>query len=354
MATTLRNVFERVCSFENLWLAYTRARRGKRYGEPAAWFDRRAENRILDLGVELREGRYWPGAYHHFWIREPKRRKISAAPFRDRVVHHAVINVLEPFYEARFSEASYACRRGKGTHAAMERAHWGVRNCRWLLKGDIVKFFPSVDHDILQAVLWRHVADRRLRILIERIVTSGRGVLEEERPPAWFPGDDLLSPAERHCGLPIGNLTSQFFANVLLNELDQFVHREIRPRLYVRYSDDFILFDHDKDKLTDARFRLADFAGGLRLRLHSRKTCLRPCRQGVVFLGFRLTPVTRRVSRDGISRFRRRMRGYRSRRGRGMRPDIGRITASVRGWLAHVEHANSRALVRRVLQDVVV
>jgi len=85
MATTLRNVFERVCSFENLWLAYTRARRGKRYGEPAAWFDRRAENRILDLGVELREGRYWPGAYHHFWIREPKRRKISAAPAENKL-----------------------------------------------------------------------------------------------------------------------------------------------------------------------------------------------------------------------------------------------------------------------------
>ena len=354
MAKTLRNVFDEVCSFENLWLAYRRARRGKRYDEPAACFDFRAEDRILQLGTELREGMYSPGAYHHFWIHEPKRRKISAAPFRDRVVHHAVVNVLEPFYEARFSASSYACRRGKGTHAAMERAHWGVRNCRWMLKGDIVKFFPSVDHAVLKSVLWRHVADPRLGDLIEKLIDSGRGILDEERQPCWFAGDDLLAPAERYCGLPIGNLTSQFFANVLLNELDQYVHRSIRPRDYVRYSDDFILFDHDKEKLADARDRLAEFTDGLRLRLHPRKTCVRPCGQGVVFLGFRLTPETRRISRDGISRFRRRMRGYHNQRMHGNMPDMQRIGASVQGWLAHVEHGNCHALVRRVLHDVVV
>lgn len=354
MAKTLRNVFDRVCSFENLWLAYCRARRGKRYDEPAAWFDFRAEERILELGRELREGRYCPGNYHHFWIHEPKRRKISAAPFRDRVVHHAVINVLEPFYDARFSESSYACRRGKGTHAAMERAHWGVRNCRWLLKCDIVKFFPSVDHDVLKTLLWRHVADAGLRGLIEMIIRSGRGVLDEERPPCWFAGDDLLTPSERPCGLPIGNLTSQFFANVLLNELDQYVHRVIHPREYVRYSDDFILFDNDKEKLARARDHLCAFTNRLRLRLHPRKTCVRPSGQGVVFLGFRLTPVTRRISRDGISRFRRRMRGYRNQRMHGNRPDIGRVRATVQGWLAHVEHANSHAVVRRILHEAVV
>jgi RNA-directed DNA polymerase len=354
MALTIRSVFDRVCSFENLWLAYTRARKGKRYSEPAAWFDRDAERRILDLGKELKTERYRPGEYHHFRINEPKRRKISAAPFRDRVVHHAVINVIEPFYEARFSEASFACRRGKGTHAAVDRAHWGIRNCRWFLKGDIVKFFPSVDHNILRRVLWRHVADTRLRRLMDRIIASGAGVLDDERCPVWFPGDDLLAPAERPCGLPIGNLTSQFFANVLLNEMDQFVHNEIGPRLYVRYSDDFILFDNDSVRLKDARLRLNGYAEGLRLRLHAGKTCLRSSHQGVKFLGFRLTPVTRRVSRDSITRFRRRMRVIRQGRAHGERVDMQRVGASVRGWLAHAGHANSRAMVRRVLRDVTI
>lgn len=352
MVQTLRNKFGELSSFENLWRAYGKARRGKRYGEPAAHFDQRAEERILALQRELRAGTYRPGEAHHFFIHEPKRRKISAAPLRDRVVHHALVNVLEPFYEARFSAASFACRKGKGTHAAVDRAHWGVRNCRWLLKGDVVKFFPSVDHEVLRGLLWRHVADPDVRRLADLILAAGQDVLADEREPAWFPDDDLLAPAERSCGLPIGNLTSQFFANVLLNELDQFVHREIQPREYVRYSDDFILFDDDPAKLQDARRRLDAFMAGLRLRLHARKTCIRPASQGVAFLGFRLTPTTRRVGRAAISRFRKRMRRRRNERVRGQGVDPRRVTASIRGWLAHVAHANSRALVREVLGDV--
>ncbi len=349
---TLRNKFDELISFENLWWAYGKARRGKRYDTPAANFDQRAEERILTLQQELRNGTYRPGVSHHFYIHEPKLRKISAAPFRDRVVHHALVNVLEPFYEARFSSASFACRKGKGTHAALDRAHWGVRNCRWLLKGDVVKFFPCVDHEVLRGILWRHVADAKVRQIVALILDSGRDVLADEREPAWFAGDDLLTPVERPCGLPIGNLTSQFFANVLLNELDQFVHREIQPREYVRYSDDFVLFDDDPAKLQAALRRLSEFLARLRLRLHSRKTCIRPCSQGLAFLGFRLTSVTRRVGRAGLSRFRKRMRRWQESRvvGQGMAPR--RITASIRGWLAHVAHANSHALVREIMSDV--
>jgi Reverse transcriptase (RNA-dependent DNA polymerase) len=351
MAKTFRNLWPEVVDFENLWRAYQKARRHKRYKEPAAWFAMNVEHNLLTLQRELRDGSYRPGGVHQFRIWEPKERVISAAPFRDRVVHHAVVNVLEPLYERRFSPYSYACRKGKGTHAAMEQAHWGVRNCRYFLKGDIEKFYPSVDHAVLKGVLFRKVGDARLRDLLGLIIDGGPGSPAERPGPRWFAGDDLLTPVERQRGMPIGNLTSQFFANVLLNELDQFVHEQIRPRLYVRYMDDFLLFDHGLPKLQQARTQLVECAAGLRLRLHERKTQVRACRQGVKFVGYKLTPVTRRVCPENIGRFRARMGRWRRRR-RENRVAVERITASVRGWLAHLAHANAAAMTREVLADV--
>lgn len=351
MAKTFKHLFSEVYSFENLWRAYEKARRGKRYGGPAANFDMKVEDNLFQLQKEIESGTYRPGGYYHFYIYEPKKRLISAAPFRDRVVHHAIVNVLEPIYEARFSNSSYACRKGKGTHKAIERAHWGVRNCRWFLKGDIVKFFPSVDHGVLKEIIRRKIADRDLLAVIDRIIDSGAGILDGECPPVWFPGDDLLTPASRPRGMPIGNLTSQFFANVLLNELDQFVHQEIKPRDYLRYCDDFLLFDNDKEKLQRARQAIIGHLADLRLQAHPRKTNLRFCKQGVKFLGFRLTPSTRRVARDSINRFRKRMRRHRKERRQGL-CDASRTTASVRGWIAHCRHANSDAMLRRVLNDI--
>ncbi len=353
MGKIFHNLFTRVHEFENLWLAYSKARKGKRYGEPAAYFDMNVGKNLFALQKELGEGSYQPGDYHHFYIYEPKKRLISAAPFRDRVVHHAIVNVLEPIYEARFSHASYACRRGKGTHKAIDRAHWGIRNCRWFLKGDVVKFFPSVDHEVLKAVLRRRISDPELLIVIDRIIDSGAGILDAECPTVWFPGDDLLTPAKRPRGMPIGNLTSQFFANVLLNELDQFVHHEIKPRDYVRYCDDFLLFDNDAGKLQDAREMIAQRLAELRLQAHPTKTNLRPCSQGVKFLGFKLTPATRRVARDSISRFRERMKRLGGQLD-AKTIECARVTASVRGWIAHCNHANSRAMLGKVLHDVVV
>lgn len=352
MAQTFRNLYPAVCDFENLWSAYTKARRGKRYKEPAAHFDRHLEHNLLALQTELRDRTYRPGAYHHFHIHEPKKRLISAAPFRDRVVHHAIVNILEPIYEPRFSGSSYACRKDMGTHKAIDRAHWGIRNCAWFLKGDIVKFFPSVDHGVLKSVLRRKIADRDVLELIDRIIDSGAGVLDDECPPHWFAGDALLTPAERPRGMPIGNLTSQFFANVLLNELDQYVHHQIKPRDYVRYCDDFILFDHDPERLRTAQAAIAGRLADLRLRVHPRKTHLRASSQGVKFLGFRLTPQTRRVARESISRFRRRMRRNRKQRLRGER-DTWSCSASARGWIRHCHHANSTGMLRRVLHDVI-
>ena len=220
---TYKHLYPQVVALENLQRAYVQASKGKRrYG----YVDRFAfglERELFQLQRELQEKTYRPGPYHNFYITEPKHRLVSAAPFRDRVVHHALCNAIEPIYEWMFIYGSYACRVGKGQHRAADRYTEFCRKNRYVFKCDVEKFFPSVDHAILLDILRRRLKDKDLMGLVETILWSGRDVLKEEYVMRWFPGDDLLTPLSRDRGLPIGNLTSQFFANVYLNELDHFV-----------------------------------------------------------------------------------------------------------------------------------
>jgi RNA-directed DNA polymerase len=189
----------------------------------------------------LTDGTYCPGPYHNFFINEPKRRKISAAPFRDRIVHHAVVRVLEPVFEPRFIFDSYVRRRGKGTHAALERAQHFLRRHRYYLKTDIVRFYPNVDHGLLLGVLERRVGDRHDPRLKEGHLGGGSDA-------ELFPWDDL-SGVLRSKELPIGNLTSQFFSNVLLDQVDHLAKEVLHVPAYVRYADDLVLFGDDKSEL---------------------------------------------------------------------------------------------------------
>jgi retron-type reverse transcriptase len=218
-----------------------KAKKGKSGKEPVAAFMRKREDEIFALQEELQSKTYQPGAYHSFFIHDPKKRLISAAPFRDRVVHHALCNLIEPIYEARFIGDSYANRIGKGTHRAIDRAQEFSKKYPYVLQCDIRQFFPSIDHEILFDILSHHIADKDVLWLIGRILESGRGVLAEEYEMKYFEGDDLFA-VNRPRGLPIGNLTSQFWANVYLNELDQFIKRELKVKAYIRYVDDFLLF----------------------------------------------------------------------------------------------------------------
>lgn len=181
-----------VVSWENLILAYQRCRRRKRYRRGAVEFDYCWETNLLQLQAELICGDYHPGAYRNFEIREPKTRTISAAPFRDRVVHHALINVIGPILERSFIFDSYACRSGKGTHRAVRRCQYYMRRHSFYFKSDIVKFFPNVDHEILLQLIQSRIADQSVVQLIERILESGKDVLQHERSNEYFPGDDLI------------------------------------------------------------------------------------------------------------------------------------------------------------------
>lgn len=235
-------------SWDNLLWAYQRAAKGKRGQPNVAAFEHRLEDNLIALQRELRSHSYRPGAYYNFLIHEPKRRVLSAAPFRDRVVHHALCNLIEPIFERSFIHDSYANRVGKGTHRALDRCQQYARRYRYVLQCDVRQFFPSVDHTILRTILWQKVADPEVRQLIDLILHGGAGVLVDEYAMTYFPGDDLLS-ALRLRGLPIGNLTSQFWANCYLNPFDHFVKQELRCRAYQRFVDDFLLFADTKSQL---------------------------------------------------------------------------------------------------------
>ena len=235
---TYKNLYPKIYDFANLYQAFRAARKSKRNRSAVASFEFDLEPNLLALETELRTQTYWPGGYTNFYIYEPKRRLVSAAPFRDRVVHHALCRVIEPIWEARFIQTNFACRTGKGTHKALDQAHAWVRHYCYTFHGDIVKYFPSIDHQILRRLLAHHLADRQVMELIDRILASGAGLLAAEYPKILFEGDDLFA-LNRPRGLPIGNLTSQFWANVYLHQLDIFVKQTLRCRAYLRYMDDF-------------------------------------------------------------------------------------------------------------------
>ena len=346
MAKTYRNLWPYVVSWDNLLASYQTCRRRKRYSPRAAAFDFAWESNLLRLQKELDTGTYQCGAYRNFYIHDPKRRRISAAPFRDRVLHHAVVRVLEPIFERRFIYDSYACRRGKGTHRALDRAQHYLRRHAYCLKTDIVRFFPNVDHGVLLQVLATNIGDQRLMALLRQIAASGEGVLADEATDGYFPGDDLFA-ALRPKGLPIGNLTSQFFANVLLDVVDHFVKEDLRAPGYVRYADDFLLFGDSKAELWDYRAAIVERLAMLRLTLHERKTQVRPCRNGVKFLGLILHRDGRRLQQRVIRRFSRRLRRFRLLYRYGM-AGPREISGSVRAWLSFAEEANSTGIRRAI------
>ena len=237
MSKCYQNLYPQIYHPLNLWTAYKKAARGKRAKAYVATFEYDLEKHLIELEEELCQQTYTPSGYHNFYIQKPKRRLISAAPFRDRVVHHALMNIIEPFFERQFIHDSYANRVGKGTHKALDRCTYFLRRHRYVMHLDVRQFFPSIDHHILKGILSRKIGDTDVIELIAKIIASGVGVQAEVYAMVYFPGDDLFA-ASRPRGLPIGNLTSQHWANVYMNELDQYTKRKLKCRAYIRFVDD--------------------------------------------------------------------------------------------------------------------
>lgn len=333
-------LWETLTSWPNLVEAAHRAALGKRSRPDVAEFLARQESLLPRLRSALLDGSYRPGEYRVFEIREPKPRLISAAPFLDRVVHHALTQVLEPVFERRFSAHSFACRKGKGTHAAVAHAARAARDCEYALCLDVRKYFASIDHAILADELARVIKCRETLALASAIIAGSN----EQEPAQWyFEGDDLFTPFSRRRGIPLGNQTSQFFANVYLDPVDQFIERELRPAAYARYVDDLLLLDPDKGRLREARAAIEESMGKIRLRIHAGKSRIYRTRDGVTFLGWRVFPEKRRLVRENVARFRRRLRGLRARWSCG-EVDWREVRQSVAAWIGHAMHGDTQRL----------
>lgn len=342
-------MFEEITSWDNLWLAHRKAARGKRRKTSAAAFEQQIADQLLLLQEELCTGRYQPGNYCHFYIHEPKRRKISAAPFRDRVVHHALCNLIEPIFESRFIAHSYANRSGKGTHRALDRLQGLARRYRYVLRADVVQHFPSLDHALLRAKLERVIDEQEVRWLVDVILASGVDVLASEYAMVYFPGDDLLA-ACRPRGLPIGNLSSQFWSNVYLSDFDWFVQRELGCGDYLRYVDDFALFSDCKTKLNTWKDAIIDRLAEDRLTIHRDQAQALPTRCGIPWLGFVVYPTHRLLKRRNAVNFTRRLEANLDAYQAGQ-ISFAELDASVQGWINHVRYADTWGLREYIFEN---
>ena len=335
---------EAVASWENLFAAADKARRGtSRRPDVEAWWMRR-ESELAAIRGELLSGRYEPGGYRFFEIREPKRRMIAAAPFRDRVVHHALCNILAPVLERKFIARSFSCQVGKGTVAARECCRQLVNRHRYVLKCDIRKFFPGIDHEILAAMLDRKVACRATRGLIRRILGSFQTGMEVPAIP--FAGEDRASAEARARGLPIGNLTSQLWGNFYLDALDHCITERWQHGAMIRYTDDFLIFGDDSAALHTMKHRVAAELCTLRLHLAEPKSRVLACREGVPFCGFRFLPGLRpRVL--GATKRRFEIRRRRLVKSRAFRL----VSQTVFAWYQFSREGNTAGLRRAYMQE---
>jgi retron-type reverse transcriptase len=294
-------MFDQIISLENLFFAWKEFKRGKRRKKDVQGFERHLEDNVFSLHIDLSSNNYRHGPYQRFHIFDPKHRVIHKATVRDRLVHHAVYRVLYPIFDHSFIFDSYSCRIAKGTHAAVDRLEKFTRNVSdnyrgqcWILKFDIKKFFDSVDHEILLRILKRKIDCERTFVLVKEIISSfskqhtvGGGSLFEVRQPI---------------GLPIGNLTSQLFANVYLDAFDHFIKEEFRIPYYIRYTDDVVIVDSDKSKLFSFIPVIEQWLWQeRRLTLHPKKIEICKLNQGIDFLGYVTLPYYR-VLRARIKR----------------------------------------------------
>lgn len=322
-----KDLFEKITSFDNLLLASRKAQKGKRFKSEVLNFNYILEKELFDLQNELISGSYTPGSYYTFYINDPKHREISAAPYRDRVVHHAICNIIAPLWDKGMIYDSYACRKDKGTHKAICRFTEYARKNKYVLKCDIKKFFKSIDHDILKNILSGRIKERKTRELLYKIIDS--------------------SNAEN--GLPIGNLTSQWFANIYLNEFDHFVKEVLNCKYYIRYMDDIVFFLDSKKALNKILLNIKDCLAGLNLKLKENHCHVWQTALGVNYLGFKVFPTHRILLKRNVHRVKRRLRYFQRKYAEGI-IDLDVILRSINSWLGHVSWGDTYNL-RKSLFD---
>jgi len=329
MSRYLPPLFKEITSWQNLRKAALAARKGTQPNADVQKFFFDLENQLCKLEGELRSNRWRPGAYRYFQVYEPEQRTIAVAPFADRVVHHAIVDVLTPHYERFFYAHSYACRKGKGTHRAVARAQKNLQANAWYLKTDVKQFFDTVDHSRLKSIVQKKIKEFSLLSTLDLIFENG-GYMGK--------------------GLPIGNLTSQFFANVYLNELDNFIKRRLRCKFYVRYMDDFVLFHPDKAQLQIWKEAIEAFLDQhLKLALKLEATQLNTYLHGLGFCGTRIFRRLIRVRKPTLQRIVQKVKQREWEYQQGWISDEQR-QAAVHSMIGHLTQYDTRHLQKSMTQ----
>jgi len=347
---TYRNLYPNLCSYENLELAFRKARKKKTTKQYVMDFESNLEENLNQLKYELETFAYAPSPLTTFTVRDPKTRRISASHFRDRIVHHALCNVIGPIFEKRFIHDSFANQKGKGTHSAIRRfekfmrkvssnghklRNGGGGNCVlhsnrcYVLKADIKHYFDNIDYEILLGIIRRKISDPRIIWLIKQILSNHK---------TRFPGK----------GMPLGNLTSQFFANVYLNELDYFVKHTLKAKYYLRYVDDFVILHMDKNVLERWQCEIGQFLkSNLNVEIHPDKSRIVSVRNGITLLGFRVFYHYRLLKKSNARRVWKRLDKFKQKHQAG-NIEKEKISQSLDGWLAYAEFANTYNLRMKV------
>jgi len=345
---TYRNLYAELHSIENLYLAFRKAKKGKSKKAYVKKFESDLKNNLLKLKTELETMSYRPRKLERFVIHDPRTRVIYASDFRDRVIHHALCNIIEPIFDKAFIFDSYANRKKKGTISAILRfdkfKRKVTRNSRlvknakdsnmvigYVLKADIRHYFDTVCHNILMQIIFRKIKDDKVLWLIRKILYNHE---------CKIPGK----------GMPIGNLTSQFFANVYLNELDYFIKHKLGTKYYIRYVDDFVILDRSKDKLEIFKKQINEFLKAIKLELHPEKSKVIALHHGINLLGFRIFYHYKLPYKRNVRRFDKRLNRllFLYKEGKISKE---KIIESIDSWFAYAMWANTYGMRKAILED---
>jgi len=342
----LKNIFSSVTSLETLIIAHKHALKGKRLNYYATDFDYNLMERLIGLQVELRNNIYQPYPYRKKIITDPKLRLIEAPAYRDRIVHHAIHYYLCPFYERFFIRDSYACRPGRGIHGAANRIQHFLRvggPNLYVCQLDISKYYASINHGKLHELLKTKINDQQITNLLRIIINSTDSGHEHD---SLFASDSYYFTKGRR-GIPIGNLTSQLFANIYLHELDMYAKQTLKIRFYIRYMDDILIFHENKQQLRIWQEAMMEFLyEKLYLTINPYKVRVYPAKQGVTYVGYVIYPHYLRLRSSSVRRFKKRYRGQlRAMMARQIEPKA--VAKSFASWEAHASHANCDHLVKK-------
>lgn len=341
-------IYEQIYDYENLYEAYLAARRNKTQRSEVLAFTRNLEENLIELQNELVWHAYHVGRYREFYVTDPKKRLIMALPFRDRVIQWAVYRQINYLLDKRYIPTSYACRVGGGTQRAVHQLQQYIRHTPgevYVLKLDVSKYFYRIDHAVLLGILHRIFKDRELLELLRRII-------DDEQGGGLFGIDIETGEREAGVGMPIGNLTSQMFANLYLNEADQFAKHTLKAKKYIRYMDDMVIVSNDKAYLRECWRAMDDFlASHLKLRLNRKSTILK-ARNGINFCGYRIWRDHIKLRKKSALKMKHRLRVLQKQFARG-EITVERFRASLVSYLGMLKHCDGYQLETSILQNFV-